>query len=265
MINKKMISIFLILFILSIGFINILADQVHPSRLEDSASTLTSSEKILLISMLDEISTKQNCDIAIVTIDDLDGKTPQQYADDYYDYNNYGLGENKDGILLLISTNSRDWYISTHGFGITAFTDAGINYIGKQISTYLSKNDYCRAFETYANLCDSFINKAKKSNPYDLHNLPKEPLGWIWIPISLTVGILISFLITAAMKSQLKNIKNKYKAVQYVKKNSLDITDKRELFLFSKIDRHAKVPKNSASTVHTSSSGNKHGGGGGKF
>lgn len=108
MINKKMISIFLILFILSIGFINILADKVHPSRLEDSASTLTSSEKILLISMLDEISTKQNCDIAIVTIDDLDGKTPQQYADDYYDYNNYGLGENKDGILLLISTNSRD-------------------------------------------------------------------------------------------------------------------------------------------------------------
>ena len=30
----------------------------------------------------------------------FDGKTAQAYADDYYDYNGYGYGENDDGILL---------------------------------------------------------------------------------------------------------------------------------------------------------------------
>ncbi len=43
-----------------------------------------------------------------------------------YDYCEYGYGADKDGVLLLISTEDNDVYISTCGYGITAFTDAGI-------------------------------------------------------------------------------------------------------------------------------------------
>lgn len=36
----------------------------------------------------------------------LDGSTPMEYADDYYDYNGYGFGAGKDGILCY-NTNGR--------------------------------------------------------------------------------------------------------------------------------------------------------------
>ena len=38
-----------------------------------------------------------------MTAGSLNGKTATKYADDYFDYNGYGLGNEKDGILLLIS------------------------------------------------------------------------------------------------------------------------------------------------------------------
>lgn len=52
-----------------------------------------------------------------------------------------------------------------------------------------------------------------------------------------------------------------------MKKESLNITEKRDLFLYRTVSRTAK-PKNESSggsSTHTSSSGSTHGGGGGKF
>ena len=93
-------------------------------RLVDEADLLTDEEEADILEQLDEISERQECDVAVVTVDGLDGKSAMEYADDFYDYNGYGFGEEKDGILLLVSMEERDWYISTCGFGITALTDA---------------------------------------------------------------------------------------------------------------------------------------------
>ena len=68
-----------------------------------------------------------------VTADTINGETPMAYADDYYDYNGYGAGADNDGILLLLSMEDRDWWISTTGYGIDAFTDYGIDVIGDEI------------------------------------------------------------------------------------------------------------------------------------
>ena len=41
-------------------------------------------------------------DAVIVTINNLEGESPQNYADNYYDYNGYGLGNEESGLILLI-------------------------------------------------------------------------------------------------------------------------------------------------------------------
>ena len=61
---------------------------------------------------------RQSCDVIVVTVASLDGKTAESYADDYFDFNGYGLGQDRDGILLLLSMEDRDWAISTHGFAL---------------------------------------------------------------------------------------------------------------------------------------------------
>ena len=120
-------------------------------RLIDMADLLTYEEESELLETLNEISERQKMDIVVITSEDMDGYTDiQEYADDLYDY---GYGANRDGLLLLISMEERDWYISTCGYGITAFTDAGISYLGSEMKEDLSSGNYASAFHTQPHKC----------------------------------------------------------------------------------------------------------------
>ena len=236
-------------------------------RVVDQADLLSASEESELMMKLDEISERQQLDVVVVTVPGLAGKSPQEFADDYYDYHNYGFGAEKDGILLLVSMEERDWYITTTGFGITAFTDAGIEYLSDQILFWLSDGYYAEAFHTYADQCDIFITQAYTGEPYDVNNLPREPLSIIWIGISLIVGFIMAISVTGSMKSQLKTIRREPAAGSYVVDGSVRVTESREFFLYRNITRREKPKSNSkgGSSTHRGSSGTFHGGGGGKF
>ena len=171
-------------------------------------------------------------------------------------------------MISLISMEDRDWALSTHGYGITAFTDAGCDYIAEQFKSSLSDGEYEKAFEIYIDQCDAFVTQAREDRPYDNSNLPKKPLGMIWIPVALVLGFICAFLIVGGMKRQLKTVARKTTAGNYQKKGSLKVTESSDLFLYEDITRTAK-PKSSdgdsGSSTHTSSSGETHGGSSGKF
>ncbi len=244
-----------------------LAAEKSP-RLTDSANLLSQSEKAEVLNQLDEISQRQKMDVTIATVPDLDGyATATTYADALYEHCQYGYGANRDGLLLLISMEERDWAISTCGYGITAFTDAGMDYISEQIKPALSDGDYAAAFSRYAELCDGFITQARTGKPYDTGNLPREPLSMIWIPISIVIGVVLALLIVGGMKGKLKTVRTQAAANSYLKKDSLAITESSDLFLYHNVTRTEKPKENSSSgsSTHTSSSGTTHGGRSGKF
>lgn len=235
-------------------------------RLQDQASVLTEEESREIQSLLDEVSVQLKFDLDIVTVDTLDGYTVQDYADDWYDYCEFGYGSNRDGALLLISMEERDRYISTCGYGITAFTDAGITYIGEQMSDDLSAGNYAEAFRTFVRFGNQFVTQARDGDPFDKSDLPKKPLSMIWIAISLAIGFGIAKIIVGSMKSQLKTVRAQAAASSYVREGSMNVTESRDLFLYHKVDRTEKPKNNSSgSSTHKSSSGTSHGGGGGKF
>ena len=244
------------------------AEEVHTERLADFADLLDDGQEEELEAKLDQVSEDYGCDVVVVTEETLDGAVPQDYADDFYDYNGYGYGKDDDGILLLISMEDRDWALSTHGYGITAFTDAGCDYIAEQFKSSLSDGEYEKAFEIYIDQCDAFVTQAREDRPYDNSNLPKKPLGMIWIPVALVLGFICAFSIVGGMKRQLKTVARKTTAGNYQKKGSLKVTESRDLFLYEDVTRTAK-PKSSdgdsGSSTHTSSSGETHGGSSGKF
>lgn len=232
-------------------------------RLMDTADILTDSEETNLQNMLDEVSGRQKLEVVIVTTDTLDGIDIASYADDLYDYCGYGYGPDKDGILLLVSMEDSDWYMSTCGYGITAFTDAGIQYIGEQMKSDLSDGHYAAAFGTFVQSCDEFITQAREGKPFDKSSLPRKPMSAIWIPISLVVGIVISLTTVSMMKASLKTVRFQPEAKNYVRTGSLNITQSRDLFLYRTVNKTEKQKdKDSGSSTHTSSSGTTHGGGG---
>lgn len=234
------------------------------ARVIDNAGLLNDSEKQKLESRIEEISGKYDFDIVIMTTNTIDGKTPQAYADDAYEHGNYGYGANKDGMLFLINMGERDWYISTTGYGETAFTSYGIQYIGNDIKGKLKDKDYYKAFNRLLDDIDKFIKEAQKGKPYSSSHRVKSSSSVLW-------GILISAVIAAVsvlvMKAGMKTARAKGSAGDYVKRNSLNITGRQDIFLHSTITKTKRASENSSSGSgsHTSSSGASHGGGGGKF
>ena len=266
--TKKILLIVSALLLLATAIIPVCAASDAP-RLVDNAGLLTSYEASELLAELDEISVRQQADIVVVTVDSLDGKTPMEYADDFYDYNGYGFGDAKDGVLLLISMENRDWWISTTGYGITALTDAGIEYISERFLAYLGDGDYAQAFATYARLCDEFFTQAKTGKPYDVGNMPREPFDILTnLIIALVVGLLVAFISTSSMKSKLKTVRLQSAAGNYIKSGSMKVTESRDMFLYTHIDKCVKTTSSDSdggSSTHSSSSGTTHGGGGGTF
>lgn len=246
--------------------VTVQAENRQNSRLVDEADLLDKSQEVDVLKKLDEISDRQMFDVVIVTVNSTEGKTPMAFADDYYDYNGYGMGATHDGILLLISMGERDWYISTTGFGITAFTDVGLEYMEGQLVDFLSDGEYQKAFETFAELCDEFVTKAKEGEVYREGHLPRGAFPFLWIPIGLVLGGVVALFPVQMMKRQMNNVQRRTEASDYVKRERISITDQRDMFLYRTVNRSAR-PKNtsSGSSTHQSSSGMTHGGRGGKF
>lgn len=235
-------------------------------RVVDNAGLLSENDKKELTKKLDEIAERQQFEVAVVTVKDLEGKTPEAYADDFYDYNGYGFGENKDGMLLLISMADRDWHITTTGYGETVLTKDGLNYMSEKFKPALSSGNYYKAFTQYAELCDKFVTQAKTGKPYTRRNLPKKPLPNNYALTSVAVGIVAAFIVVGVMKKKLKSVHLKAEANDYIRQGSFNLMRQNDRFLYSTVSKTEKPKDNdNGSGGHYGSSGTHHGGGGGKF
>ncbi len=282
---KKIICFTLSLMLLLTVPFTALADEIYSSNVNnnpyvvDHADLLSAEEETALEEKLSEISKRQSFDVVIVTENTLDGKSPMEYADDYYDYNNYGYGENRDGCLLLLAMDTRDWWISTCGYGITALTDYGIQFVGEQFVDGLGSahDDFYNGFIEYAETVDGLVTDAKNGDIYDINNVTPYTRKEEYAPennksgiaISLVIALIVGLIVVLAVKAKYKPVKFNRGAVNYLVGGSLQLRQSYDNFLYSNVTSHRIESDSSSSgggsSTHTSSSGSSHGGGGGKF
>ena len=240
----------------------------------DDAGLLTEEESNALLNKLEGISQKYENEVGIVTVNSLEGKTAEAYADDYYDYNGYGYGENDDGLLLLISMGEREWAISTYGYSHTvAFTDAGLEFISGEFQSKLSSGNYADAFNCFADQCDDFLRQAATGEPYDVDNMPsKGKVHPFWLVTDLVVAFLISFRLVKSKSRNLKSVKKQESAEAYERKGSMSLRRSTDSFVNRIVtqrtirnEKDSSSSSSGGSSSHTSSSGRSHGGASGKF
>ena len=242
-------------------------------RMYDGAGVLTEDEDHELEDALEELSLRQSFDVTIASIESLESvgaDSMEQFADDLYDYCQFGYGTDRDGVLLLVSVGDRKWHLSTCGYGITAFTDAGIQYLGQQLTPFMAEGDYAGAFRTFVQWTDDYVTAAREGHPYDVNTLPREPLSPMYLVLALGIGLVLAWVIVGVMKGQLRSVAFQENAASYVREGSMKLTNQRDLFLYRDVHRTEHVEEKDSSdsggsSTHTSSSGTTHGGGGGSF
>lgn len=235
----------------------------------DSAEVLTTDELETLKYKLAQISDENNIDVGIVTVEYLDGKTAQEFANDLFEQNKFGKGENRDGILLLVATEDREWAMSTHGSAKEAFNQDGLDYLSGEFLPYLSDDDYYSAFENFLKNAQELGAMYVAGNPYRVEydeegNYPieGEPIkeeginNSVWIPLSIVIGCAISFVIMMMYKSQLKSVKSESRADDYL--IDMKLVKSQDIFLYRTVTRTMR-PKNED---HGNNFNNSGGGGG---
>ena len=238
----------------------------------DSAEVLTTDELETLKSKLAQISDENNIDVGVVTVDYLDGKSAQEFANDLFEQNKFGKGENRDGILLLVATEDREWAMSTHGSAKEAFNEEGLDFLSGEFLQYLAEDDYYSAFENFANNARELGAMYVLGDPYgeeeyiDDENYPvdenivEEEKGInneVWIPLSIVMGCAISLVIMMMYKSQLKSVKSESRADDYLM--DMKLVKSQDIFLYRTVTRTMR-PKNENNSSDFSS-----GGGGGDY
>ncbi len=242
---------------------------------------MSSSEEAALEEKAQALRQEYGMDVVILTVDSLDGKRPQEYADDYYDYNGYA----KDGVLFLLSMEERDWYISTKGNAIYALTDYGIQQVGESALPYLKNGDYYGAFDAFLDALPTYFSAYNDGAPIDgyadtsgdYYHGDQEGVVYyegqprrVNILISIAIGAVIGAITVLIMRACMNTKRPQRSAGSYLNDSSYHLRTNQDLFLYSnvtktRIQQESSSSGGGGSSVHTSSSGSTHGGGGGKF
>lgn len=131
---KRFVTIMIVL-LCFVSAITVYADFINPT-ITDSVGYLTEEQNKELSARLDKIREQYNFDIVFVSEDRLSAYDAQAAADDIYDYNGYGYGENYDGILFYIADSEREYHFSTCGSGETIFNENGLAYLEKKLCRF---------------------------------------------------------------------------------------------------------------------------------
>lgn len=249
---KKISTYLMIMFVLIASTLPINANaQTIPDerllpRLVDEADLLTESEETSILAELDSTSEELEFDIVIVTAASLNNQTAQAYADDFFDYNGYGMGEDADGILLLLCPAEGERYISTTGACIDMLDDAQFDTMTSAIIPDIDAENYAEACMTYIDECRDMKTNADKEN---------DPL-----PRAMLIALIVAGVVVFTMVKKHKSVHKQRDAVEYIKSGSVHITEEKDRYLYSHVTK-TKIEKNNSSSSHRSSSGRSHGGG----
>ncbi len=241
----------------------------YEERVFDEAGLLSEEEITQINEQIDSIRNTYQCDVVVVTTNDSEGKAAMAYADDYYDYNEFGIGDEHDGIILTINMDIREYWVSTCGQAILWFSDQEIESMKSTVQSYLADGDYGDGIiawlgdvEYELKYDDGSGYIIEETNPFI------DALGIL--PQALIVGLILAVIIIIILIQICRTAVPPALANDYLEKDQVKISKREDLFLRShttsvKLQTESSSGGGGGSHSHSSSSGRSHGGGGGKF
>ena len=187
----------------------------------DNAGLLTDEEIQELINKTAPIAENEAFDIAIVTVDTFGNTSLEDYTNDFYDNNGY----QKNGIMLLLSMNERQWHMTTTGSAIESINDEALDDISTVFLPFFSRNEYYKGFDEYISKVIEIMGYADNStnNEQGMERTDEAESVSMTVVVSATKGSIPMYLGPGEEYSQMNmRIQNNSKIVITEVKTSSD-------------------------------------------
>ena len=190
----------------------------------------------------------------LVTLEDM-GDDDDDLAKYIYKEYDYGYGEDKSGLMLMLSMAKRDYALIAFGYGNVAFTDHGKDVLmDRHVLPMLAQDEYHSAFLTYLNTANEYLSMAKAGIPFDIgtdevYQQEKATTRfWINLAITVLVPLSIAGVICFVFLRKMKTAALQQTANNYIPADGFVVTASRDMYLFSTEIRTAIAEKKAGGT-----------------
>lgn len=244
------------------------AERSAPSTpyVMDHAYLLTPEQRQELNAYAESIADEYGIGVYVMSVPDFHdyGEEPQIFDVlwNYYHDNSLGYGEDREGMILMLSMADRDWATFYYGEN----TEYAFNGFGqKQHETYFlddfGSDDWYGGFHDYLTSSEDFLSKAAAGEP-----VRDNP--WHLALVFILIAWFIAFVVTRLLWMRMANVAKQKSATRYVSREGLVLTHQKDIFLHQ-TERRRRIERSDSDSSSGSGSRAHTGGGGsgrsGKF
>ena len=227
----------------------------------DNSDLLTFDEWEKLEARAADISQRHGCGVYVAFVDDF---TEYGYGNDVYKTtyqlyhaNELGLGENRDGIIILLSMADRDYAMFVYGeYAEYAFDEYGKEKLEEQFLGDFGEDDWYGGISNYLDACEEYLTKADAGKPV------RRPY-WIWFVISAGCSCLAAGTVCLWLLRKMKSVHQKAEADAYLTAGGLHLTKQYDRYTHT-TETRTKIQKESSGGSGGSTYSESGGGGSGR-
>lgn len=238
--KKVMLSLLLALcLLLPLGGAALASGEMAVPYVTDTVGLLTQEEVLALEAQAEQIAADYGCAPYILVVENYrdyeDTSDVFEAGMNLYERWGLGFGQEKNGLLLLLSMAERDYALVTYG-NVThrAFTDFGQDYLTDQFLDNFRQNDWAGGFQDYLNTSAWLLEQARNGTPYDVNSVEEEPVFNFFI---ILIPMALALVVCVILIFQMKTAKLKTEAGDYMVQGGTDMRIVQDIFTHRTVTR----------------------------
>lgn len=205
----------------------------------DEAGLLDEQQRTALEARAAELSAAQECGVYIVIVDDYSYYASGDilyFAESIFTEYFMGWGDDRDGIVLVLSMADRDYGLLAHGSkGNAAFTDYGKEVLSEAFLDNFRSDDWNGGLTDYVETAALMLQRYDQGRPVDVNDrmeLPEEEKGFSLFSLLIILGVPsgVAAVVCGIFKGQMKTAVKKTQAMDYISPEGLDLRIRQDYF-----------------------------------
>ena len=232
---KKFFGLLALIVVLNFSVV----DAAQVKAVTDKAGVLKPTEIELLNQRIQSVEQAHKIKIGVAFVKSVGGNDMVTASNDFL-AKNFANGAN-GGIVLLVAMDKRKYEMATDRRMVNIITNYdGIEFLKGEFKSELIAGRYYNAANNFVDGVDELLTYYETNGvPYGANVKPKgfDPVaGGGAFVLALFIGVFVRSSLIGSMS----NIHHAMEAIDYLKKNTVKLTENRDTFLFMTVKRRAR-------------------------